>query len=485
MYPLSLLERLVAEPDAIAFEHGAAAISRRQLVARVGAYQRLLRRTDVGPGVGVAIATAVTAEGFAAQLAAHSLGARVVGLGPSLTEAQLRHIVGDVSVVLADAVRDTVELRSAADARPVLAVSVDRPDADLELIALGRPDDVAVVTFTSGSTGTPKGVATNYQAMSAHWAHAPDRWSDRTRELAAGYRRFALFGTLASAVMQEHLALCLASGGTAVIPDGIPVFPDLFEQLRISACLLTVPRLHAVLDALADRPLDLSSLRSVLVAGSPLSPARLAQMFSVFGTAARQGYGQTETGMLTLLLPSDVAAYPDALNSVGRPMPGVDVEVRDGELWVRSASQMCGYWQDPIETAEVLSDGWIRTRDLGRVTDDGFVELTGRARDVVIVNAIVHYAGPIEQLLAQSADVDQAYLVGVPDERTGEAAHAFLVPAPGRRPDTRALSAAVADAFGAGAVPSSFVEIEVVPVGPSGKPDKRALAARALADHPS
>jgi fatty-acyl-CoA synthase len=290
-------------------------------------------------------------------------------------------------------------------------------------------------------------------------------------------------------VMLEHLALCLLSGGTAVIPEPPLSFPELWQRHRITACLCTVPRLFQILDTLRTEDIDTSSMRALLVAGSPLPPHRLAEAVDRLGPAVYQGYGQTEAGLLTLLTPEDLAKGPDqVLDAVGRPIPGVDVSVRDpqgrpvppgtpGEIWVRSPGAMSGYWQDEEQTREVLRDGWIRTRDLGTLADDGFLRLVGRARDVIFVNAVLHYAGAIESALAAHPDVDQAYVVGAPDERTGEAAHAFVVPAAGRTPTDEALRAAVRAELGEAAEPATITVLDEVPVAPSGKPDKRALLA--------
>ncbi|MGW7788615.1 AMP-binding enzyme, partial [Streptomyces tricolor] len=131
----------------------------------------------------------------------------------------------------------------------------------------------------------------------------------------------------------------------------------------------------------------------------------------------------------------------------------------------------------PLPTGLPPPHGWVRTRDLGRVDARGYLRLTGRTRDIVIVDAIIHYAGPIERVLASHPDVDQAYVVGVPDERTGEAIHAFVVPQPGATPDAGALRSLVARELGEAAVPAGIVGLTEVPVAPSGKPDKAALRA--------
>ena len=123
-------------------------------------------------------------------------------------------------------------------------------------------------------------------------------------------------------------------------------------------------RLHQLLAGRA----DLSSLRAIVLGGSPASPALLRAATEQLGPVVWQGYGQGEAGVIAMLAPEDIAAGHEA--SVGRPLPTVEVEIRDGEVWVRSPNMMVGYWNDPELTAEVLRDGWLRTRDLGHVDGD-------------------------------------------------------------------------------------------------------------------
>jgi len=196
--------------------------------------------------------------------------------------------------------------------------------------------------------------------------------------------------------------------------------------------------------------------------------------------------------MISLLTPDDLARHPHvALASVGRPLPEVEVSVRDpdgrpvgpgetGEIWVRSPHAMAGYWDDPELTGEIVRDGWLHTRDLGRThPTTGLLLLTGRSRDVILVNAEVCYAGAIEQVLARHPDVDQAYVVGVPDARTGEAVHAFVVPADDVGPDPGTLRRLVRAELTPAHVPRTVTALHHVPVAASGKPDKQALAALA------
>lgn len=459
-FPDSVFEVLRTDPGKVAVEHGSRTVTRGELLGMIGRVAHGLRAAGLGSGRGVAMRLDVSAESLAAYLAAYACGCRVVGLRPGLGPEQERHVIdAGAGHVLTDA---------------GVAELLRGPDAPLTVRV--RPDDVARLSYTSGSTGRPKGCAQTYRALSEHWSWG-DEWSTATAELAARTDRYLLFGTLASAVVQDHLALCLRHGGTAVIPelDGAPLFPAVIERLRISSSIMNVPRLHQMLATLRENTVDTSSLRALIVSGSPLMPHRLAEAAERFGPVVFQAYGQSETGRLAMLTPDDIAA--GVLDAVGRPYDRVEVAIRDGEIYVRTPYQMSGYWQDPEQTAEVLVDGWIRTRDLGHLDDRGFLHLTGRTRDVIIVDALPVYAGPIEQVLASLPDIDQAYVVGTPDDRRGEAVHAFVVPRDGRRPAREALSAAVREALGESSVPQTIEFVPEAPLAPSGKPDKRALLA--------
>ncbi|WP_261399322.1 class I adenylate-forming enzyme family protein [Streptomyces misionensis] len=495
LFPRAFVDAFRDAPDLPAFEHGEHTVTRGEMLDRIAGFARGLRAAGLAPGSRVALDTGVTPEAFAVRVAAHVVGCQVVGLRPGLTREHLRDILArDVDAVVTDDAASRPEPAAAAGALRLLETGgALRPPkgfapAPDDLTPRGDRDGVGVIHLTSGSTGRPKGTMVTYGALSEHWALQPARWTDRVRRLAARYERFLLFGTLTSAVMFEHLGLALLAGGTAVIPHRPLVFPDVFADLRITACMTTVPRLHGILDAVRDARADTSSLRALVVAGSPLAPHRLTEAAELLGPVAHHAYGQTETGMLTLLEPEELAADPGLADTVGRPLDTVGMTVRDqdghvlpadrtGEVWVRTPDAFCGYWEDPKETGDVLRDGWVRTRDLGRIDARGYLRLTGRARDVVIVNAVVHYAGPIERVLASHPEVDQAYVVGVPDERTGEAIHAFVVPQPGRAPAERALRDLVARELGEASVPAGVSTLADVPVAASGKPDKAALRA--------
>jgi len=458
VWPQAVLNLLARAGDRPVFEDGSRTVGAAEMLALTRRIAGGLRAAGAGPGRGVALLLDVTPEAFAATIAAFAVGARVSGIRPGLTPGQLAHLLS----------RDDAMLISPTEL-PALLAAPDEP-----LAAAGRPADIARIIYTSGSTGNPKGCAQTYAAMTAAWAAHPDRWPPAIRELAARLQRYLVFGSLSSQVMLEYGILTLAAGGTLVAAHP-PTFPDALVRHRATASVITVGKLYRLVRDQRAHPADLSGLRALLVSGSPLDPGRLREALDVLGPVIFHGYGQTETGMIAMLTPSEMASSDAALASVGRPPEAVDVAIRDGELFVRTPAQATAYWRDPAETAEVFVDGWVRTRDLADLGADGYLRLLGRARDVIIVQATLVYAGPIERVLASHPDVAEAYVVGRPDEETGEAIHAYVVPAGDRTPDADRLRQWVAERLGAAAMPRTVTLIDEAPLAPSGKPDKRAL----------
>ncbi|GAA1299711.1 long-chain fatty acid--CoA ligase [Saccharothrix xinjiangensis] len=480
-FPRAVLDALDAAADRPVLEHGARAVAGAEVLDLVARIAAGLRGAGLGPGDGVALLLGVTPEAFAVILAAHAVGARVVGVRPGLPDAQLRHLLGlDIAAVVTDSGVEHPTLAATAP-RTLTVDSLCAARADSGALRLaGRPGDVARLIHTSGSTGVPKACAQTYAAMAAGWAARPEGWPPAIRELAPRMERHLVFGTLSSFVMFEYAVMAIAAGGTAVVAER-PELPGAIVHHRATSSVVTVPRLAKLVAAQRRDPADLSSLRALMVSGSPLTAARHREALDVLGPVVFHGYGQTETGTISMATPGDPPG------SVGVPPAAVDVEVRDGrgapapvgvdgELFVRTPAQSSGYWADPEQSADVFADGWVRTRDLGHLDPDGRLHLTGRTRDVVIVNANLHYAGPIERVIAEHPDVAEAYVVAAPDEDTGEAVHAFVVPAAGRSPDPAALRALVADRLGAACAPTRVTAIAEPPLAPSGKPDKRLLS---------
>lgn len=495
MFPQPLLDVLASHPDLPAFEHGPRLVTCGEVLDTVRRLVAGFARAGVGPGAGVAMLTSVTPEAFAAYIAAFTVGCRVVGVPPDYSPVHRAHLLGaDIdAVVVDDATHDFPATGTVLSLGPVTgAIDLLSSGDGAALTVRARHDDVARVVYTSGSTGLPKGCMQTYRSMSMRWAWQPKRWSPEIATLAACYDRYLLAGTMSSPVIMDQVALCLMAGGTAVIPtdDLSALLPHGFQRYRISAAIIPVSRLHTVLDVLKRERVDTSSLKALSVSGSPVSAHRFAQAVDVLGPVLYNAYGQSEAGPIAMLTPADVESLGTAaMTTVGRPYPGVRLEIRSpdgepvepggtGDIFVRTPSMMSGYWRDPERTAEVLTDGWVRTRDLGHLDDNDLLHLVGRTRDVIFVNAQMAYAGPIEDVLSRHPDVSEAHVIGTPDDRTGEAIHAFVVPLGDREPTTAELAELVSTELGAISVPSTITVVRDVPQTVTGKPDKRALLAR-------
>jgi fatty-acyl-CoA synthase len=454
LWPQPLLSLMEARGSAPLFEQGDRVVSGDEMTSLVRRIASGLRAAGLRPGDGVVMHLGVAPETFAAIAAAFVVGARVTGVRAD----QLRYVMTTSGGLLID------------DAALPGLLSFDAGP----LVVAGRPQDVARIVYTSGSTGLPKGCCQTYAAITAREQATPSRWSPGTAAFAARMSRFLVFGSLSAQVMFEYAVLAIASGGVLVAAEP-PIYPDAVAKLRATAGVITVGRLHQLVKAQRAEPADLSSLRGLMVSGSPIEPARLADALDVLGPVLFNGYGQTEAGLIAMITPDELLSSPSLLSSVGKPPPGVETSLRDGELYVRTPWQSSFYWDDPAESAEVFVDGWVRTRDLASFGPDGYLRLRGRARDVIIVQAELVYAGPIERALASSPTVAEAYVVGRPDENSGEAVHAFVVPAPDKTPSLASLRALVEARLGPKAVPATITLIDAVPVAPSGKPDKNAL----------
>ncbi|MFD1114249.1 class I adenylate-forming enzyme family protein [Sphaerisporangium aureirubrum] len=500
IFPEPVLRVLREAPAQVVFVQGERTVSAGELLALAGRVMEGLREGGIGAGSGVAVVTGLSAEAYAVHLAVHALGCRVGAFRPGWSPRQTGYGLGfgveaivvdggDVSVRVGPGVPEV----AADPGVPVFSLGPRVGAVDLlagagggELVARGDPEAVARLTFTSGSTGMPKACAQTYRAFTM--AYRVERWPEPLVALMAAFDRCLIHQSLASPVMMTYLGRCLIAGGTVVFPadgDPEPLLPYALERHAITAVMMPPPRLHRMLALLRERPADLSALRALLLGGSPAGPGLLAEAMRTLGPIVWQGYGQAETGVISMLTPQHLAAEDDAFTSVGRPLPAVEVSVRRdgaevepgevGEIWVRSPHMMTGYWDEPERTAEVLRDGWLHTRDLGRLGPTGLLHLTGRSRDVIMVNAEVCHAGAVELVLAGHPSVSEVYVVGAPDEETGEAFHAFVVPAPAQVIDRPSLLTLVRASLSLAHLPRSITILDRIPLTIAGKPDKSAM----------
>lgn len=185
---------------------------------------------------------------------------------------------------------------------------------------------------------------------------------------------------------------------------------------------------------------DTSSLRSLVLGGWASTPRRVTQAIERFGPIVAQGYGTNEIGQVTWLTPEE-HLRPELLTTVGRPVPGLDLSIRDstgervgageaGEIWVRGPDLMTGYYQQPEETATVLRDGWFRSGDLGFLDSEGYLSVVGRSADVIIIAGGHVYPSDVENVLLQHPGIQSAAVFGVTAGDNDERVCAAVVPTP-------------------------------------------------------
>jgi acyl-CoA synthetase (AMP-forming)/AMP-acid ligase II len=347
-------------------------------------------------------------------------------------------------------------------------------------------DDPSDILFTSGTTGTPKGVV---QTHGRTLCVARD-WVAMTG-LTAGDRYlmvnpyFHMFG-LKAGILASIVA------GATMFPE--PVF-DVDRALgRVADERITVlPGAPTIYQAILDHPdrgnYDLSSLR-VAVTGAadiPVELIRRVQEELPFSTVIT-GYGLTEAGTATATSADDDPAT--IATTVGRARPGFEVRIVDGgndvafgepgEILLRGPSVLSHYLDDPKATADALSaDRWLRTGDLGVIDDAGCLRIVGRAKDMFIVGGFNAYPAEIENALLRHPDIQQAAVIGIPDERLGEVGMAFVV----TRPDATLSGAEIIEwareQMANYKVPRAVEPIDELPINATGKVMKDVLRERA------
>jgi long-chain acyl-CoA synthetase len=222
------------------------------------------------------------------------------------------------------------------------------------------------------------------------------------------------------------------------------------EHERATHAVFVPTMLAMLLDHPDFRSADLSSLRHIQYAASPISAELQRRVLEAFDCDVAQFYGMTEAAPTVSHLSPEDHRSGDRLRSMGAPVAGVQVQVRDpqgeglapgeiGELWIRGPNVMLGYWNRPDATAEVLVDGWYRSGDVAYADERGYLFMVDRAKDMIITGGENVYSIEVESALADHPDVREAAVFGVPHERWGEAVHAVVVLAPGSDVDPEAL----------------------------------------------
>jgi long-chain acyl-CoA synthetase len=465
----------------------------------------LATRYDVGRGDRVVLWASGSPEWVIATFAVHRLGAAVVPLDPQWPADEIAAATRLVKAkLLCAAPRLLAGISSTGAGCPVAALAAPLvPEPDVPLLPgadtfaasepAGTPEDTASILFTSGTTVAPKAVPlthANYLANVRDLVPLMRLSRERLLSVLPIHHVFeqmvGLLVPLAGASTVSYVAeikpaeirwmmnvtrptvlvavprlLELLHGGIfQSVRAGGPMLGLLFKVL-FALSRLTGGRFGHRLFAKVHRRFG-GSLRRIATGGSALEPS-LGRSFQWMGFQVAEGYGMTETSPVMTVNPWDAIRF----GSVGRPLPGVEIELRppaeasglsgdpgapparrEGEIWVRGDNVMAGYFENPEATAEVLRDGWLDTGDLGWLDADGYLHVSGRTKDVIVTDAGKNvYPEEVELRYRDVPGVEELIVLGLPGPRgRGEQVAAVVVPRPGATDaDVEQIRAAVAE----------------------------------------
>jgi acyl-CoA synthetase (AMP-forming)/AMP-acid ligase II len=347
------------------------------------------------------------------------------------------------------------------------------------------PDDDVVQLYTSGTTGQPKGV----QLTSRNYMTVFD--------LVGRFDglNFQPGETILGAMPFFHVAgvnialVALASGArTAIVKDILPdAVLDLIKKEQVNHAFLAPSIILALMQSPAMASADLSSMKSLSYGASPISEDLLIKAKARFNCKFIQFYGMTETTGAATYLPNQ--AHEPAkgkLRSCGVPWPGVDVKIVGadgsetprgaiGEIVVKSPVVMKGYWNKPDSTAHSLSGGWMRTGDAAYMDEDGYIFIYDRVKDTIVTGGENVYPAEVENAIFGHPHVADVAVIGVPDDKWGEAVKAVVVAKPDAPRDAADIIAWARERIAHYKAPKSVDFVEAIPRNITGKILRREL----------
>ena len=353
-------------------------------------------------------------------------------------------------------------------------------------------DAVACLLYTSGTTGFPKG---------AMLSHANTLFNVGSCDRTLGYRSddvglvaLPLFHVTA---LHSQLVALLARGGTVVLQQDYDTrgLLELIARFRVTTLFL-VPAIYKLMTLRREEVSrhDLSCVRLAAYGGAPMDQETIRRLREVLpGVELHNCYGLTECSSLGTVLPA--GAVLSKADSVGLPVPGTQAEIRDdagrplpagspGELFLRGPHVVQGYWGAPEKSRAAIRDGWLRTGDVARMDDEGYVFILDCVKDMINRGGEKIYGLEVENVLYAFPGVAEAAVAGVPHVVFGEVPVAFVVPLPGCAVDPERLRAHCATRLADFKVPVEVRILEKLPRNPGGKVVKNELrrAFEALAN---
>ena len=450
----------------------------------------LLDSLDLPPGSRVAAHVDKSVEALLLYLAVLRAGFVYLPLNPAYQTAELAHFLQDAEpAVVVCGARNfgwVSKLAFTSGVGHVFTLDPDRTGTLLDRAAhhgddhapaVRAADDLAVILYTSGTTGRSKGAMLTHGNMLANARTLKDVWQWRPGDV------------LVHALPIFHIHGLFVACHGALLNGSRMLWFDRFEPGRVLArfadatVFMGVPTLYVRL--LAEPGLTADACRSMrlFISGSaPLLPDTFREWQRRTGHTLLERYGMSETVMLTSN-PVDGERRP---GTVGRPLPGVDVRIAapdadsgNGGIEVRGPNVFAGYWRLPEKTREEFTaDGWFKTGDVGRFDADGYLQIVGRAKDLVISGGFNVYPAEVEATMDDLPGVAETAVIGVPHPDFGEAVVAVVVPRPGASLDPAALVGAVKARLANFKVPKQVIVVDDLPRNAMGKVQKKVLRDR-------
>lgn len=455
-----------------------------------------LRQIGIEPGDRVVVMMMNTPEVFISYRAIWRAGAVVTPVIFLQTEPELRHILEDSGAKAAIVTPELLPMITAAGeglGMKLLVVGEDPAStagtmrfveleaADPIPIEPLGDDDLAALLYTGGTTGRAKGVMLSHRGL---WESG--KGIDQVARTMTATR------SLLPLPLSHAYGLIVAIGGFHSDRRQVSVLQrwfdpqgwlELVQEHRLQSSPVVPSMLQMILD-LPHADYDLSSLESLGSGGAPLLPAVRERVEKTLGVMILEGYGCTEASAVI----SASTVTENRPGSVGKPLPHAEVAILDvsrkpvptgqeGEICVRGAGVMLGYWKDPEQTARTVVDGWLHTGDVGRFDEDGYLYVVDRVKDLIIRGGFNVFPRDVEDALLEHAAVAAAAVVGVPDEKSGEEVVAVASLHPGATATPEELVEFARARLARYKYPREVRIIDTVPLTSVGKTDRRAVRA--------